>query len=144
MGGEPGTFGTTLNCEHCCTARSYCLAGLVGGSGRRVALNLSAKIVEPIVSFRRCPIILSWKREVRRESKNTGMKRFLTATRRFAAKLVRPALVLSVALLVVWGLFYLGFALLLHAAHESLQSHPDPAPDYAESVTRFQRLHKVE
>jgi hypothetical protein len=72
------------------------------------------------------------------------MKRFLTALRRFAAKLVRPALVLFVALLIVWGLFYLGFALLLHAAHESLQSHPDPAPDYAESVTRFQRLQKME
>jgi pimeloyl-ACP methyl ester carboxylesterase len=72
------------------------------------------------------------------------MKRFLTALRRFAAKLVRPALVLFVALLIVWGLFYLGFALLLHAAHESLQSHPDPAPDYAESVIRFQRLQKME
>src|SRR5258708_39953356 len=72
------------------------------------------------------------------------MKCSLTGARRFAAKLVRPALVLSVALLVVGGLFYLGFALLLHAAHESLQSHPDPAPDYAEAVTRFQRGQKME
>ncbi len=64
--------------------------------------------------------------------------------RRFAARLVRPALMLLVVVLVVWGILYLGFGLLLHAAHESLQSHPDPAPDYAEAVTRFQRVQKME
>ena len=78
------------------------------------------------------------------ESNNTsGMKRSSSAVRRFVARLFRFALVLFVALLVFLGLLYLGFALLLHAAHESLQSHPDPAPDYAEAVTRFQGLQKI-
>jgi esterase/lipase len=72
------------------------------------------------------------------------MKRSLTVVGRFAARLVRLAFVLFVALVVVWALLYLGFDLLLHAAHKSLQSHPDPAPDYAEAVTRFQRLQKME
>jgi pimeloyl-ACP methyl ester carboxylesterase len=70
--------------------------------------------------------------------------RSLTGTRRFAARLIRLGLMLLIAVLVVLGLFYLGFGLLLHAAHESLQSHSDPAPDYAEAVTRFQRLQKME
>jgi pimeloyl-ACP methyl ester carboxylesterase len=72
------------------------------------------------------------------------MKRLLTAVRRFAVRLVRPALVLLIALLVAWGLLYSGFALLLHAAHESLRSHPDPALDYAEALARFQGLQKTE
>ena len=77
--------------------------------------------------------------------KNTSyMKRSSAAVGRFVAKLVRLALALFVAVVVVWGLFYLGFELLLHAAHESLQSHPDPTPDYAEAVSRFQRLQKME
>ena len=77
--------------------------------------------------------------------KNTsGMKRSSTAVGRFAAKLVRPAFALFVTVVVVWGLLYLGFELLLHAAHESLQSHPDPTADYAEAVSRFQRIQKME
>jgi carboxylesterase len=72
------------------------------------------------------------------------MKRSLAVVRRFIASLARLAFVLVAVLLVFWGLLYLGFGLLLHAAHESLQSHPDPAPDYAEAVTRFQRLQKLE
>jgi alpha-beta hydrolase superfamily lysophospholipase len=72
------------------------------------------------------------------------MKRSLAAVRRFMASLARLALVLLAVFLVFWGLLYLGFGLLLHAAHESLKSHPDPAPDYAEAVTRFQRLQKME
>ncbi len=79
------------------------------------------------------------------ESQNKScMKRSLTEVRRFLARLARLALVLFVALLVFWALLYLGFGLLLHAAHESLQSHPDPAHDYAEAVTRFQKLQKME
>ena len=72
------------------------------------------------------------------------MKRSSSAVRRFVARLFRFALVIIVALSVFLGLLYLGFALLLHAAHESLQSHPDPAPDYAEAVARFQGLQKTE
>jgi alpha-beta hydrolase superfamily lysophospholipase len=72
------------------------------------------------------------------------MKRFLIALRRFTAKMARPALVLSAALLIVLGLLYLCFAFLLHAAHESLQSHPDRSPDYAGAVTRFERIQKME
>jgi alpha-beta hydrolase superfamily lysophospholipase len=72
------------------------------------------------------------------------MKRSLGAVRSFAARLVRLAFVVFIALFVVWGLLYLSFGLLLHAAHESLQSHPDPAPDYAEALTRFQRIQKME
>ncbi len=63
---------------------------------------------------------------------------------RFTAKLVRPAFALFIAIVVFWGLFYLGFKLLLHAAHESLRSHPNPAADYAEAVNRFQRMQKME
>jgi hypothetical protein len=72
------------------------------------------------------------------------MKRSSTAVGRFAAKLVRPALLLFAALFVVWGLLYLSFELLLHAAHESLQSHSDPTADYAEAVSRFQRIQEME
>src|SRR5271165_1627479 len=72
------------------------------------------------------------------------MKRSSTAVGRFAAKLVRPAFALFVTVVVVWGLLYLGFELLLHAAHENLQSHPDPTADYAEAVSRFQRIQKME
>ena len=72
------------------------------------------------------------------------MKRPSSAVRSFAAKLVRFALVLFAAVFVFFGLLYLGFALLLHASHESLQSHPDPAPDYAEAVSRFEGLQKTE
>jgi alpha-beta hydrolase superfamily lysophospholipase len=72
------------------------------------------------------------------------MNHSLTAVRRFVAMLARLALVLFLVLLVFLGFLYLGFGLLLHAAHESLQSHPDPAPDYTEAVTRFQRLQKIE
>ena len=71
-------------------------------------------------------------------------KRSSTAVRRLAARLVRLALLLFATLFVVGGLLYLGFALLLHGAHERLQSHPDPTADYAEAVSRFQRIQKME
>ena len=38
------------------------------------------------------------------------------------------------------GLLFLSFRLLLHSAHESLQSKPHPASGYAEAVTRFQKI----
>src|ERR1700736_5147009 len=72
------------------------------------------------------------------------MKRSSTAVGRFAVRLVRPAFALVIAVFVVWGVLYVGFALLLHAAHESLQSHPDATADYAEAVSRFQRIQKME
>ena len=72
------------------------------------------------------------------------MKRALTATGRLGLRLARGVLVLLIALLVVWGIVYLGFDRLLHAAHETLQSHPSPMPDYAAAFDRFQRLQETE
>jgi pimeloyl-ACP methyl ester carboxylesterase len=72
------------------------------------------------------------------------MKRSSTAVGRFAAKLVRPAFALLVGIIVFWGLLYLGFGILLHAAHQSLRSHPNPTADYAEAVRRFQRIQEME
>ena len=57
---------------------------------------------------------------------------------RLLVKVIRLAFRIFVALFVCWGLLYLSFQLLLHAAHKSLQSHPDPVPDYAAAVSRFQ------
>jgi len=51
---------------------------------------------------------------------------------------------LSVAVFVALGLLYLGFERLLHTTHESLQSHPDPARDYASAINRFQDFQKIE
>ena len=59
-------------------------------------------------------------------------------------KLIRLLVALLVAVFVGCGLLYLGFAILLHAAHESLQSHPDPARDYAAAINHFQEIQKVE
>ena len=59
-------------------------------------------------------------------------------------KLVRLLFALVVALFVSLGLFDLGFKLFLHAAHESLQSHANPAPDYAAAVSRFGEIQKIE
>jgi pimeloyl-ACP methyl ester carboxylesterase len=72
------------------------------------------------------------------------LKRSSAALARFAGQLVRAAFVLFVTVVVFWGLFYLGFELLLHAAHKSLQSHPNPAADYAEALSRFHRIQKME
>jgi alpha-beta hydrolase superfamily lysophospholipase len=72
------------------------------------------------------------------------MKPSLTAVGRFAARLVRLALALFLAFVVGWALLYLGFGLLLRAAHESLQSHPNPTVDYTDAVTRFQQIQKIE
>jgi pimeloyl-ACP methyl ester carboxylesterase len=72
------------------------------------------------------------------------LKRSSAALGRFTGQLVRGAFALFVAVVVFWGLFYLGFELLLRAAHKSLQSHPNPAADYAEAVSRFQRIQKME
>ena len=59
-------------------------------------------------------------------------------------KLVRLVFALVVALFVSFGLLDLGFELLLHAAHESLQSHPNPVPDYAAAISRFREIQKIE
>ncbi len=72
------------------------------------------------------------------------LKRSSAALGRFAGQLVRAVFALFVAVVVFWGLFYLGFELLLHAAHKSLQSHPNPATDYVEALSRFQRIQKME
>jgi pimeloyl-ACP methyl ester carboxylesterase len=72
------------------------------------------------------------------------MKRSLNAIWRFAARMARLAFGLLVLLLVLWGFSYLGFRLLLHAARESLQSYANPAADYAEAVSRFQKLEENE
>jgi carboxylesterase len=72
------------------------------------------------------------------------MKRSFNAISRFAVRIGRLVFGLFVALLVLWGLSYLGFRLLLHAAHESLRSHPNPATDYAEAVSRFQKMQENE
>jgi alpha-beta hydrolase superfamily lysophospholipase len=59
-------------------------------------------------------------------------------------KLVQLVFVLVAALFVAFGLLDLSFGLLLGAAHESLQSRPDPAPDYAAAVSRFRDIEKME
>jgi alpha-beta hydrolase superfamily lysophospholipase len=59
-------------------------------------------------------------------------------------KLFRLLVALFVAVFVGCGLLYLGFELFLHTAHESLQSHPDPAPGYAAAINRFQEIQKIE
>src|SRR5262245_25428920 len=77
-------------------------------------------------------------------SNRSFMKRFLNAIWRFAARIGRLGFGLFVVLLVFWGLFYLGFRLVLHAAHESLQSHANPTADYTEAVSRFQKMQENE
>ena len=72
------------------------------------------------------------------------MKRALTAIWRFGLRLARSVLVLLIALLVVWGIIYLGFDRLLHAARVTLHSHPSPVLDYAAAFDRFQRLQRTE
>jgi pimeloyl-ACP methyl ester carboxylesterase len=59
-------------------------------------------------------------------------------------RLVRAAFVLLIAALIVWGILYFSFAHLLHAAKESLRSHPAPMTDYAAAIGRFQQLQETE
>ena len=72
------------------------------------------------------------------------MIRPLTAIRRFAARLARPALVLLIAVLIVLGVLYLSFYHLLRAAQETLRSHPAPMADYAAALGRFQQIQEKE
>jgi pimeloyl-ACP methyl ester carboxylesterase len=72
------------------------------------------------------------------------MIRPFTAVRGFAAKLVRPALVLLIAVLIVLGILYLSFDRLLHAAHETLRTYPSPMADYAAALGRFQQIQETE
>ena len=59
-------------------------------------------------------------------------------------RLARGFLVLLIALLVVWGIIYLGFDRLLHATHETLRSHSSSTPDYVAALDRFHRLQETE
>jgi hypothetical protein len=68
------------------------------------------------------------------------MKRSLDAVWRFARRITRLVFWLFVFLFVFWGLSYVSFRLLLHAAGESLQSHANPTTDYAAAVSRFQKI----
>jgi pimeloyl-ACP methyl ester carboxylesterase len=68
----------------------------------------------------------------------------LNAIWRFATRIARLGFWLFVVLFVFWGLSYLAFKLLLHAANESLQSNPHPASDYAEAISRFQKIQENE
>lgn len=72
------------------------------------------------------------------------LKRSTAKVGSLAVKLLRLAVAFFVAVVVIWGLFYLGFELLLRAAHESLRSRPNPTTDYAEAVSRFQLFQKTE
>jgi pimeloyl-ACP methyl ester carboxylesterase len=72
------------------------------------------------------------------------MKRSLDAVWRFARRITRLVFWLFVFLFVFWGLSYVSFRLLLHAAGESLQSHANPTTDYAAAVSRFQKMQENE
>jgi pimeloyl-ACP methyl ester carboxylesterase len=73
------------------------------------------------------------------------MKRSSTKIGRFARRLIGVALGLLVLFFVFSGLIYLGFELLLQGARESLPSRrPNPTPDYAAAVSRFQQIQKKE
>jgi alpha-beta hydrolase superfamily lysophospholipase len=72
------------------------------------------------------------------------MKRSRSAAGAFVMKLAWLVLALVVAIFIGFGLLDLGFRLLLHAAHESLQSHPNPAPDYEAAANRFGAIQKME
>src|SRR5215469_918404 len=71
---------------------------------------------------------------------NTGTTRAFTALRGFVVRLARGALVLLIALLIVSGILYFSFNRLLHAAKETLRSHPSPTADYAAALGRFQQI----
>jgi alpha-beta hydrolase superfamily lysophospholipase len=72
------------------------------------------------------------------------MTRPLDAMRRFAAKLARMALVSLIAIFIVWAILSLAFNGLLHAAQETLRSHPAPIADYAAALNRFQQIQEME
>jgi hypothetical protein len=68
----------------------------------------------------------------------------LTALWRFVRRSARVVLVLPIAFLAISGIVYFGFERLLHAAHETLRSHPSPLPDYPAALDRFRRLQETE
>src|SRR5215469_120067 len=55
-------------------------------------------------------------------------------------RLARLAFVLLIAVLIVWGILYLTFDHVLHAAHDALRSRPTPAADYSEALARFGKM----
>jgi pimeloyl-ACP methyl ester carboxylesterase len=64
--------------------------------------------------------------------------------RKIGSALVRVSIVLALVVGVVLAVFYVSFNLVLHAAHDSLVSHPNPAADYAQAITRFQQIQQSE
>jgi pimeloyl-ACP methyl ester carboxylesterase len=70
--------------------------------------------------------------------------RLLISVQRFAVRLARPALMLLIAVLIVWGGFYLSFNHLLHAAQETLRSRPAPIADYVSALARFRQIQETE
>jgi hypothetical protein len=61
---------------------------------------------------------------------------------RFA--LIRVLMILALAVGVIWVLFYFSFEAVLHAAQDSLLSHPNPAADYAQAMAQFQQIQQTE
>jgi pimeloyl-ACP methyl ester carboxylesterase len=68
------------------------------------------------------------------------MKLLPSKSRKVVMGLVRLGLTLFLALFVISGLGCAAFDLSLSAARESLQSHPNPARDYGEALSRFQKI----
>jgi pimeloyl-ACP methyl ester carboxylesterase len=64
--------------------------------------------------------------------------------RKLGPGLVCAALILALILGVVSALFYFSFYVVLHAARDSLLSHPNPAADYGQAMARFQQVQQRE
>ncbi len=64
--------------------------------------------------------------------------------RKFGRTLVRASVILALILGLVLTLFYISFNVVLHGAHDSLLSHPNPATDYAMAIGRFQQIQQIE
>src|SRR5215472_17011488 len=65
-------------------------------------------------------------------------------SRKVAVRLVRLGLALLLAFFVISDLGCAAFNLSLNAVRESLQSHPNPARDYGEALSRFQKIQGTE
>ncbi len=64
--------------------------------------------------------------------------------RKSGPALVRAVIVLALILGVALAIFYFSFKIVLHAAHDSLLSHPNPVTDYAQAIARFQQIQQSE
>jgi pimeloyl-ACP methyl ester carboxylesterase len=65
-------------------------------------------------------------------------------SRKVVVRLVRFGLALLLAFFVISDLGCAAFNLSLSAVRESLQSHPNPARDYGEALSRFQKIQGTE